>query len=107
MRADTLRGHLAGLVLSVLEPGPLHGYGVAETLRVRSGGAITVPSGTVYPALYRLERLGLVSSAWGTVSGRRRRVYQLTPAGRTALQRERCQWEEFSTTIDAVLGAAP
>lgn len=103
MKADVLRGHLAGLVLSVLEPKPLHGYGVAETLRARSGGAITVPSGTVYPALYRLERLGLVSSSWGTVSSRRRRVYKLTPAGRAALQSERCQWREFSTTIASLL----
>lgn len=106
MKADVLRGHLAGLVLSVLEPKPLHGYGVAEALRVRSGGAITVPSGSVYPALYRLERLGLVSSSWGKVSGRRRRVYMLTAAGRAALQSERSEWWEFSTTIAAVLGEA-
>lgn len=107
MKQDALRGHLDGLVLAVLERGPLHGYGVVEALRWRSGGAVDVPTGTVYPTLYRLERSRLVSSKWGTVASRRRRIYQLTAAGRRALGRERASWQEFSGVITTVLQGAP
>ena len=58
MRAETLKGHLDGIMLAVLEPGPLHGYAVMEALRARSGGQVDLPTGTVYPALHRLERSG-------------------------------------------------
>lgn len=61
MRAETLKGHLDGILLAVLEPGPLHGYAIMETLRVRSGGQVDLPTGTVYPALRRLERAGLLA----------------------------------------------
>jgi Fe2+ or Zn2+ uptake regulation protein len=73
MRAEALKGHLDGLLLAVLEPGPLHGYAVIERLRAGSGGRIDLPTGTVYPALHRLERAGLVRSRWSSESGRRRR----------------------------------
>ncbi|MBA3417844.1 MAG: helix-turn-helix transcriptional regulator, partial [Geodermatophilaceae bacterium] len=60
MRAETLKGHLDGLLLAALEAGPLHGYGVIEALRTGSDGTFDLPTGTVYPALHRLERAGLV-----------------------------------------------
>lgn len=103
MEADTLRGHLDGLTLAVLERGPLHGYGVIEALRLCSDGALDVPTGTVYPALHRLERSGLISSSWSTESGRRRRQYTLTADGRRSLERERTTWRAFSGAITAVL----
>ena len=103
MRAESLKGHLDGLLLAVLEPGPLHGYAVIEALRAGSGGRLELPSGTVYPALHRLERAGLVRSHWSTVGGRRRRSYALTPAGERALSRTRSSWEEFSSTVTALL----
>ena len=107
MRPDSVRGHLDGLILSVLEAGPLHGYAIIEALQARSGGALDLPTGTVYPALRRLERAGLVASAWSTVGGRERRTYQLTPTGRAMLSTERSAWQEFTTTIGSVLNPNP
>ena len=99
MRAEVLKGHLDGLLLATLEAGPLHGYAVMEALRAGSGGRVDLPTGTVYPALHRLERAGLVRSRWSTEGGRRRRSYELTPAGTRALAGERSTWQEFSTTV--------
>jgi PadR family transcriptional regulator, regulatory protein PadR len=107
MRAETLKGHLDGILLAVLEPGPLHGYAIMEALRVRSGGQVDLPTGTVYPALHRLERAGLVAGSWSQVGGRQRRVYQLTPAGRRALDTERGSWRDFSAVVSALLQPAP
>jgi len=103
MRAESLKGHLDGLLLAVLEPGPLHGYAVIEALRTGSGGRIDLPTGTVYPALHRLERAGLVQSEWSSATGRRRRTYRLTPAGVRALDTTRTGWREFSTAVTALL----
>ena len=107
MRAETLKGHLDGILLAVLEPEPCHGYAVMEALRVRSGGQVDLPTGTVYPALHRLERAGLVRAHWSSVGGRRRRVYELTPAGRRALEAERGTWRDFSEFVTALLRPAP
>jgi DNA-binding PadR family transcriptional regulator len=103
MRAESLKGHLDGLLLAVLEPGPLHGYAVIEALRAGSGGRIDLPTGTIYPALHRLERAGLVRSQWTTETARRRRTYQLTPAGARTLADTRAGWQEFSTAVTALL----
>jgi len=103
MRAEALKGHLDGLLLAALESGPLHGYGVIDRLRTGSAGRIELPTGTVYPALHRLERAGLVRSQWSNTSGRRRRSYQLTAAGVEALDATRVGWEEFSTAVSALL----
>lgn len=105
MNAESMRGHLDGLVLAVLERGPRHGYGIIEAMRVRSGGVLDLPTGTVYPALHRLERTKLITSDWATVAGRRRRTYSLTTTGRRALRAERAGWREFTAAVDAVLGA--
>jgi PadR family transcriptional regulator, regulatory protein PadR len=107
MRAETLKGHLDGILLAVLEPGPMHGYAIMEALRVRSGGHVDLPTGTVYPALHRLERAGLVAASWSQAGGRRRRVYKLTPAGRRALDTERGTWRDFSAVVSALLQPLP
>lgn len=107
MRAETLKGHLDGILLAVLEPGPLHGYAIMEALRLRSGGQVDLPTGTVYPALHRLERAGLVEAAWSQAGGRRRRVYDLTPAGRRSLDTERGTWRDFSAVVSALLQPSP
>ena len=91
------------LVLATLSRGALHGYGLVEELRDVSGGAFDLAEGTVYPALYRLEAAGLLSSSWSHVSGRRRRVYRLTRRGRTELKRERGEWRQFADTMKAVV----
>ena len=107
MRAETLKGHLDGILLAVLEPGPLHGYAIMEALRLRSGGQVDLPTGTVYPALHRLERAGLVEATWSQAGGWRRRVYDLTPAGRRSLDTERGTWRDFSAVVSALLQPSP
>jgi DNA-binding PadR family transcriptional regulator len=104
MRPDSVRGRLDGLVLAVLESGPLHGYAVIEELQARSGGALDLPTGTVYPALRRLEAAGWLSGSWSTVAGRQRRTYRLTRAGRHALAAQRAEWAELSAVVGRVLG---
>ncbi|WP_327090359.1 helix-turn-helix transcriptional regulator [Nonomuraea sp. NBC_01738] len=103
MRAEALKGHLDGLLLAALEAGPLHGYAVKEALRARTDGRIDLPTGTVYPALHRLERAGLISGSWSVSGGRRRRTYTLTPAGHGALGGERAGWQEFARAVTAAL----
>ena len=69
MRSEALKGHLDGLILATLQVGPAHGYAIAQTLRARSDGAFDLPEGTLYPALHRLERAGMVASEWSTEAG--------------------------------------
>ncbi len=103
VRSEALKGHLDGLMLATLQAGPAHGYAIAQALRARSDGAFDLPEGTLYPALHRLERAGLVASEWSTAAGRRRRTYRLTRSGEKALAERRREWRLFATAIDAVL----
>ncbi|WP_367128675.1 PadR family transcriptional regulator [Saccharothrix sp. HUAS TT1] len=106
MKADAVRGHLDALLLAALESGPLHGYAVITEVQRRSGGALELRTGTVYPALNRLERLGLLRSHWQPVADRPRRCYELTDAGRRGLSDARSTWREFTSAIGAVLDLA-
>lgn len=103
MKAEELKGHLDGLILSVVSHESLHGYAVIEALKARSGGRLALPEGTVYPALHRLEADGLLRSEWSTHSGRRRRVYSITKRGEKELGASRERWRRFANTIEAVL----
>jgi len=109
IRGDLLRGHLETLVLSALARGEAHGLEVLRRLEEAGCGALRLREGTLYPALYRLENLGLVVAAWeGETKGRRgarRRIYHLTPKGRRALDRGRQEWKQFVRTVDGILGA--
>ncbi|WP_433041762.1 PadR family transcriptional regulator [Dactylosporangium sp. CS-033363] len=99
-----LRGHLDLLLLTALrriEPG--HGYALITALREQSAGTFDLPEGTVYPALHRLERDGLVQSEWSTESGRRRRVYRLTQAGADAVTVKQQEWTIFQAGVRAVV----
>ena len=107
MKAESLKGHLDGLLLAVVAAGPAHGYAIIEELRRRSGGALDLPEGTVYPALHRLEKAGLLRSAWSKEAPRRRRIYELTARGRRAVARERDAWRAFSATVERVWDGAP
>jgi DNA-binding PadR family transcriptional regulator len=107
MKADVLKGHLDLLLLSIVEDGPQHGYSVIEELRRRTDGAIDLPEGTVYPALHRLERAGLLQSEWSQVSGRRRRTYSITTGGAEAAQEKRREWTAFASMVQRVVGAPP
>jgi DNA-binding PadR family transcriptional regulator len=104
MRREQLKGHLDLLLLSVLASGPAHGYAVIGALRERSAQEFSLPEGTVYPALHRLEDAGLLHSYWAEQAGRRRRLYELTASGATALQGLRGEWRRFSTGVEAVVG---
>jgi PadR family transcriptional regulator, regulatory protein PadR len=101
--ADLPKGHVELLLLSVLGNGPSHGYGMVDALRARSEGAFDLAEGTVYPALYRLERQGLVRSSWEDGRTRRRRVYRLTRKGSAELRRERDAWERYAEAMQALL----
>ncbi|GAA1382300.1 PadR family transcriptional regulator [Catellatospora chokoriensis] len=107
MRPELLKGHLEAILLAVLEDQPRHGYAIIEALREGSGGTLDLPTGTVYPALHRLERTGLIRSDWETVGGRRRRAYQLTPSGHQALTDQRAVWEQFSAAVTTLLTRRP
>jgi transcriptional regulator len=104
MESEMLKGHLDVVLLSVLEAGPAHGYAVIEAIRLRSDGTFDLPEGTIYPALHRLEGLGLLASKWETAdSGRRRRVYSLTRLGVKTLRQRRAFWARFSSAIGSLL----
>ena len=106
MRAETLKGHLDGMLLAALEAGPRHGYAIREALRTSTGGTVDLPTGTIYPALHRLERAGLIAGEW-TPGGRRRRTYRLTDQGHRALVSERQGWSEFAAAVSAALRTQP
>jgi PadR family transcriptional regulator, regulatory protein PadR len=107
MRAEELKGHLDAVLLAALEDGPRHGYAVIETLRQSTGGQLDLPTGTIYPALRRLEHAGLIAGSWSVVGGRRRRTYRLTAAGNRALAGKRADWRDFSAVISAALEGGP
>ena len=104
MIGEALKGHLDLLLLSVLSNGPAHGYAIIESLRARSGGVFDLPEGTVYPALHRLEDQGLLKSSWSEDSGRRKRIYRLTPKGQGALNARQEEWLKFSRAVNATVG---
>lgn len=100
-----LKGHLDMIVLAALAAGPAHGYAVIHVIRRRSGGSFDLPEGTIYPALHRLERGGLLASRWVIPkSGRKRRVYSLTHRGRRALVNHRATWERFADAVGGLFG---
>src|SRR5690348_1896959 len=103
MRGEVLRGHLDLLILATVDREPAHGYLIVERLKERSGGVFGLAEGTVYPALHRLERTGLLASSWAKGDSRPRRVYRLTRRGRTELAARRKEWKQFSGAVRAVV----
>jgi transcriptional regulator len=103
MIGEALKGHLDLLLLAILAEGPAHGYAMIETLRQRSGGTFDLPEGTIYPALHRLEKQNLFRSDWTEESGRRKRVYKLTPKGKEALSQRQQEWKTFSQAVNATI----
>lgn len=104
--AQALKGHLDMLLLASLEGGPRHGYAVKEALRQGSGARFDLPTGTIYPALRRLEAAGLVKGTWSVAGGRRRRTYELTGAGHRRLAGDRAAWRDFACAVTAILEPA-
>jgi PadR family transcriptional regulator PadR len=102
--SDRLRGTLDALILKAVAAGPLHGYGISRWLRTQSARALRVEEGTLYPALYRLERLGWVEAEWGQSElGRRARFYRLTPEGARQLEVEIRTFAEFLAAVSPIL----
>jgi PadR family transcriptional regulator len=103
-KSDVLQGTLDMLVLRALQLEPMHGWGITERIEQWSESVLQLGQGTLYPALYRLERQGLIRSAWRvTENNRRGRYYSLTPQGRRHLNQEVAAWRRMSRAIDLVL----
>ena len=104
--ASILQGTLDMLVLRALQLEPMHGWAITERIEHWSEDVLSLGQGTLYPALYRLERQGLIDSSWGTTENNRRaRYYRLTGAGRRHLTREVESWRRLSRAIELVLKA--
>jgi len=102
-KADLLQGTLDMLILKALSLGPLHGYGIIQRLRQLSGEMLNVEQGSLYPALYRIEQRGWVSSKWGVnETGRRAKFYSLTRAGHKQLAVEEESWDMLALAIAKV-----
>jgi len=104
MIGEALKGHLDLLLLSILAAKPAHGYEIIESLRDKSAEFFDLPEGTVYPALHRLEKQGMLKSTWSEDSGRRKRIYQLTSKGQQALHVRQEEWVRFSEAVNATVG---
>ena len=103
-QTDALRGSLDLLVLKTLSLVPMHGWGISQRIQQTSKGVLEVNQGSLYPALQRLEKSGLIASDWATTDNNRRaRYYRLTAAGRRALGEELESWKRFAAGLDAVL----
>ena len=103
-QTDALRGSLDLLVLKTLSLVPMHGWGISQRIQQTSKGVLEVNQGSLYPALQRLEKDGLITSEWGTTDNNRRaRYYRLTAAGRRALGDELESWRRFAAGLEAVL----
>jgi transcriptional regulator len=99
-----LHGTLDTLILKTLAGGPRHGYGIATYIEDRSGEAVLVEDGSLYPALYRLERRGLLEAEWTTSElGRRAKFYRLTRQGRAQLVAQTAAWRQFSAGVSKIL----
>ena len=103
-QTDALRGSIDLLVLKTLSLQPMHGWGISQRIQQISQGALEVNQGSLYPALQRLEKAGLVASEWGTTDNNRQaRYYRLTASGKRALGAELESWERFSAGLNAIL----
>ena len=101
---DLLQGTLDMLVLKSLQLGPMHGWGITERVESGSRNVLGLNQGSLYPALYRLEKQGFIRSEWKqSENNRRARYYELTLAGRRQLAAERAKWERLSSAVNLVL----
>jgi len=103
-RIELLQGTLDLLVLQTLQWGPQHGYGITQAIRSNSGEVLQVDTGSLYPALHRLERQKMVNSDWKVSENNQRvKVYRLTAAGKKQLESERSRWEQLKEAIEGIL----
>ena len=101
---ERLHGTLDALVLKTLSSGPLHGYAIARRIEEATGDVIQVEEGSLYPALYRMEKRGWIEADWGTSeTGRKAKLYRLTNTGRKQLRLETAEWAQFASAVSRVL----
>ena len=101
---ERLHGTLDALVLKTLGAGPRHGYAIARSIEEATDDVIQVEEGSLYPALYRMEKRGWIESDWGTSeTGRKAKLYRLTNTGRKQLRLETAEWTQFATAVSRVL----
>jgi transcriptional regulator len=106
-RIELLQGTLDLLILQTLQWGPQHGYGITNAIRANSSDALQVDTGSLYPALHRLERQKLIAASWKVSENKQRtRVYRLTAAGRRQLVSERSKWDRLVAAMGGILNAA-
>ena len=107
-RIELLQGTLDMLILQTLQWGPQHGYAISHSIRGRSGEILHVETGSLYPALHRLEKQGWVTSQWKqTESNQRAKYYRLTPTGKKQLLTEQARWAQIVTAIAGIMNSAP
>ena len=105
-KADVLQGTLDLLVLKTVAIEPMHGYGIAQRINLSSRALLTIPQGSLYPALHRLEKRGCLSAQWvDTDTGRRAKVYRLTRKGDRELEREIADWQRLTQAVGWILQA--
>ena len=106
-RVELLRGTLDLLILRTLLPGPSHGHAIAKHIQRTSEELLQVETGSLYPALYRLEAKGWVAASWAqSEKGKRARYYRITPAGRKQLTSEHSKWDAFARAMGLLLKPA-
>lgn len=105
---ERLHGTLDALVLKTLSAGPRHGYAIAQWLEEATADAVQIEEGSLYPALYRLEKRGWIQADWGTsTTGRKAKIYRLTSDGRKQLRLEVAEWTHFAAAVSRVLSPPP
>jgi transcriptional regulator len=107
-RLELLQGTLDMLVLRILQWGPQHGHGIGQAIRAQSEDLLKVETGSLYPALHRLEKRGWLKSKWAvSEANQRAKYYELTAAGKAQLSRERDRWAQLVTAIGRIMNPAP
>lgn len=105
-RSDLLQGTLDMLILKALQLQPMHGFGISVRIRQISEDVLRVEQGSLYPALYRLEEQGWITSDWGvSENNRKAKFYEITKLGRKQLTQETANWERLSLAVNQILGA--
>ena len=107
-KLELLQGTLDMLILRTLQWGPQHGHGIGQTIRAQSDELLKVETGSLYPALHRLEKRGWLKSHWGvSEANQRAKFYQLTSAGKAQLVREQDRWSQLVHAISRIMNPAP
>ena len=103
-RGDLLRGALEMLILRTIEGGPMHGYAITESILSASDEVLDIDEGSMYPALYRMQKRGWIDAEWGrSDNNRRAKFYALTGEGRTRLESASDRWSRFSKAVERVM----